>query len=107
MRAITSESSYARASAPHLERIVGPGGKALASKFYLGALPQGQFDFPQPRLPALRDGIPRLSPSVQEVAIFESYRGMSLATDYTASVDTVAEDLKLALAMVEALEAAG
>ena len=106
VRSAAGQPVQAGASLPHLERIAGEEGKALAAQFDLGAAPQGPFDFPQLRLPSVRDGIPRLSSSVREVAIFESYRGISIATDHTASVETVAEDLKLAFAMLEALEAA-
>jgi hypothetical protein len=96
----------ADASAAHIERIAGPEGKALASQFYLGALPQGRFDFPQLRLPALRDGIPQFSSSVQEVMLFESLLGLNLITDPTATLETMRADVKLALVMIEALDPA-
>lgn len=90
----------------HLERIAGPEGKALASQFYLAAYPSsGDFDFPQLRIPALRDGITKLSPSVSEVAIFESHKGLSFNIAAAgATVETIEEDLKLAQAMVQAME---
>lgn len=88
----------------HLARIVGAEGAALAEQFYLAAHPDGDFDYPELRLPPLRDGIPRLSASVREVAIYESFRGLSLITDETATVETIGTDLQLAVDMLKALE---
>lgn len=106
VRRTAGRSAEFDASAAHLERIAGTEGKLLALQFYLGALPQGEFDFPQLRLTALRDGIPQLSSSVQEVMIYESSRGLALVTDQAATAETIAADLKLALAIVRALEVA-
>lgn len=88
----------------HLARIVGSEGAALADQFYLAAHPTGDFDYSVLRLPPLRDGIPQLSPSVREIAIYESFRGLSLLTDDTATVETIGADLKLALDMLKAMD---
>jgi hypothetical protein len=96
----------AEGSPQRLDRIVGRAGAALASQFCLAAHPPGEFDYPQLRLPALRDGIPRFSPSVQEILVYERCRGLSLITDQTATRESLEEDLTLAMAMLEELEVA-
>jgi hypothetical protein len=88
-----------------LDRIVGAEGAVLAARFFLGAHPRGSFDYPQLRLPALRDGIARLSDSVRELSVFDNFRGLSLRLDERATPETVAADLGRALAMLAALEA--
>jgi hypothetical protein len=103
---IAPGSSGPAGNSPHrLDRIVGAQGAALASRFVLGAHPPGDFDHPQLRLPALRDGIPRLSPSVREISIYENDRGLSLQLDHTATRETAVADLDLALTMVRGLKA--
>lgn len=92
----------------HVERITGAEGAAFAERFRLGATPQGAlFDFPQLRLPALRDGLPKLSPSVRQVMIFENLQGLALALDAAATPESVAADLAIAHAALQALESAG
>lgn len=93
--------------AKQLPRIVGAEGTALSSQFYLGAFPAGEFDMPQLRLPALRDGIPQLSASVQEVGIYEEHRGLHLQISTSgATTETIDKDLSLAHTMLKALERA-
>jgi len=93
------------AARQHLARIVGAEGAALASQFFLGAHPDGDFDYPALRLPPLRDGTARLSPSIREIAVYESFRGLSLITDETATPTAIAGDLQLAAGMLDALAA--
>lgn len=88
----------------HLARIVGAAGAELAARFFLAAHPGGDFDYPELRLPPLRDGIPRLSQSVREIAIYEGRQGLSLIIDETAEVESVGADLQLALAMLAVLD---
>lgn len=96
------------ASRKHVERIAGAEGAVLAERFRLGATPPGAlFDFPQLRLAALRDGLPKLSPSVREVGIFENMQGLHLTLDATAMLESIAADLPIAHATLRALEAQG
>ena len=107
VRAAPDESPALAATKRHIERITGTQGAALAAQFRLGAQPAGAlFDLAPLRLPALLEGIPRLSASVREVMIFDNLRGLSLALDASATRDTIDADLKLAHAVLQALEAA-
>jgi len=108
VRATPDESAALAATKRHIERIAGAQGAALAAQFRLGAHPPGAlFDLAPLRLPALFDGVPKLSASVRELAIFDNLRGLSLALDAGATRDTIDADLKLAQVLLQALEAAG
>jgi hypothetical protein len=94
------------ATRKHVERIAGAEGAAFAERFRLGATPPGAlFDIPQLRIPALRDGLPKLSSSVEEVAIFENMEGLSLTLDASATTESIAADLAIAHAVLRGLEA--
>lgn len=91
-----------------IERIGGAEGTALAARFRLGASPSGdRFDIPALRLPALREGLPRLSASVREVSIFDNLGGLALTLDDAATLDSIAADLDIAHAALRALAAEG
>lgn len=89
-----------------LAEIVGREGLELARRFELGATPPEPFDYPQLRRPAFRDGLPRLSPAVEDVCIFS--RGLELIYRRDrATAALIAADLLLAERMVKALESPG
>jgi len=90
-------------SPQRLDRIVGEG-SVLASQFYLVAYPEGAFDYPQLRLPALKDGIPKFSAAVDQIMICENFKGLSFTSDSTATREGIDADLKIALNIVRALE---
>ena len=90
-------------SPQRLDRIVGPEGAALASQFVLAAHPTGDFDYPQLRLPEVLHGIPRLSPHVLEVAIYENFRGLSFRTTRSITRPNFERDLEIASEIVAAL----
>lgn len=90
-------------SAQRLDRIVGPEGAELAGQFVLLAYPKGNFDFPQLRLPELLHGIPRLSRSVEEIGIYENFRGISLILRQPLNRTEFDSDLAIASGIVKAL----
>lgn len=105
VRAEAGDGPDLEATKKDIERICGAQGAALAASFRLAATPPGKlFDIPQLRLPALRDGVPRLSPSVLAVMINESMRGLSLQIGTGATQESVAADLEIAHALLSAVE---
>ena len=79
VRATPGDAADLEATGRDIARIAGAEGAALAAAFRLGATPPGAlFDIPQLRLPALRDGVPRLSASVLEVQIYDTWKGLAL-----------------------------
>jgi hypothetical protein len=105
VRARSGESRALSATQQDLERIAGNECNGIAKHFRLGASPSGKFfDIPELRLPALCDGLPRLSPSVSEVMIFENLRGLALTLDESATIFSVEQDLPIAHAILDALE---
>ena len=94
------------ATRKHVERIVGAEGAIFTHRFRLGATQQGAlFDFPQLRLPALRDGLPKFSTSARDVMIFENMRGLQVVFDASATLESIAADLAIAQDALKALEA--
>jgi hypothetical protein len=105
VRAAPDDAPDLEATKKDIARICGGQGAALAASFRLAATPSEKlFDIPQLRLPALRDGVPRLSPSVLAVMINESMRGLSLLMAKGATQESVAADLEIAHALLSALE---
>lgn len=60
-------------------------------------------DAPKLELLPIRDGLARLSAAVQEVAIYENDRGLSLRFGAAATPETIAADLAIAQGMLRAL----
>jgi hypothetical protein len=105
VRATPDDEADLEATRRDIERIAGPEGAALAAAFRLGATPPGAlFDIPQLRLPALRDGVPRLSASVIDVQVYETFRGLALNLGAGATPETVAADLAIAHGVLKAVE---
>jgi hypothetical protein len=92
-------------SPQRLDRIIGREGAQLAAQFVLLAHPGGDFDYPQLRLPELLHGIPRLSPGVEEIGIYENFQGLSLRIKHPISRSDFDNDLRTASEMVKALAA--
>lgn len=90
-------------SPQRLDRIVGREGAQLAAQFVLLAHPGGDFDYPQLRLPELLHGIPRLSPAVEVIGIYENFQGLFLRIKHPISLPDFENDLRIAAEMVKAL----
>ncbi len=88
-------------SPQRLDRIEGLAGSRLAREYFLWAYEEGA-DVPELRLPALRDGLARLSPSVFEAGFFPRGLQLSITSD-EATLASVRADVVLAVAMVKAL----
>jgi hypothetical protein len=93
-------------SPQRLDRIAGPEGAALASQWVLAAHPSGDFDYPQLRLPEVLHGLPRLSPHVTEIAIYENLRGLSFNATRSITRPDFERALEIAAAVVTALQRA-
>lgn len=105
VRASSGEPRALGATQQDLERIAGSECNGIARHFRLGASPPGRlFDIPELRLPALCDGLPRLSASVREEMVFENLRGLALTLDDSATIFGVEQDLPIAHAILDALE---
>ena len=106
VRATPEDEADLAATRRDIERIAGPEGAALAAAFRLGATPpEALFDIPQLRLAALRDGVPRLSASVIDVQIYDTFRGLALNLGAGATPETVEADLAIAHEVLKAIEA--
>lgn len=103
VRVSTGEQVPPPESPQRIDRIVGQEGTALASQFVLAAYPEGNFDYPQLRLPELLHGLPRLSAPVHEVAIYENFRGLSLQARHPITRADFESDLRIASDIVRAL----
>jgi len=90
---------------PDLARITGPEGKTLAAQFYLGEWSDEEgFDIPALRIPELRDGILKLSPSVEGIFVYSNPRGICLRVEAAqATLETIGRDLALAASMLKAM----
>lgn len=90
-------------SPQRLDRIAGTDGAEIAALFVLLATPAVDFDYPQLRLPELHLGIPRLSRSVEEIAIYENFRGLFFILNQPISRSDFENDLRIASEIVRAL----
>lgn len=91
-------------SEQRIDRFLDETGQPLARRFILYAT--GPSDYPQLRIPAVRDGLISLSDSILEVGVYED-GGMQLQFDTSkATAVSVADDVRHAVAMVRALDEA-
>ena len=106
VRATPQDGADLEATKRDIARIAGPEGAALAAAFRLGATPpEALFDIPELRLPALRDGVPRLSAAVLDVQIYDTWQGLELKLGPGATVQTVEADLAIAHEVLTAVAA--
>jgi hypothetical protein len=76
--------------------------REASGAFALGA--GSEMDFPELRLPALRQGLAALSASVKEFHIYENRAGVSLQLAPGATPETIERDLDTARAILKAVE---
>ena len=97
------QSLPADGSEQRLDAFVGTQGRAVAERYFLYAT--GATEYPQLKIPEVRDGLISLSDAVVEVAIFES-AGVQIEID-RKRVDgmQLAKDVRTVVTMAAALEA--
>jgi hypothetical protein len=99
-----SEEFPGEDSDQRIDRFLDDKGKPLARRFILYAT--GPVDYPQLRIPEVRDGLTALSRSILEVGLYEG-GGMQLQFDTSkATATSVESDVRQAVAMVRALDEA-
>ena len=81
-------------SKQRLDSFVGPEGTKLAQQYFLCAT--GREDYPELRIPKVRDNLLTLSPYVREVMFFEGNTGIQLQFDFSkATPEAFENDLKV------------